>query len=67
MKFWFEGFMEEGDELRECSVCRNPVKQPERCFVEFEIYQGREPNPQELHPEPSGRAMCARCAALELR
>lgn len=66
MKFWFEGILEQDDGSKQCSKCRVWFSAPKNCFVEFEIFGGAMPNPQELHPEPTGKFMCESCAKMTL-
>lgn len=66
MKFWFEGQMEATDETKSCCNCNKCISAPELIYVEFQIFQGSQPNPQELHPEPTGRSMCQKCGKFHL-
>lgn len=67
MKFWIECVLEKEDTgVKQCSKCRVWSQEPQHIFVEFELLLGAMPNPQELHPEPTGKTMCASCAKMTL-
>jgi hypothetical protein len=66
MKFWIEAELEQKDSDEQCSKCRVWVKPPKHIFVEFNLVQGGMPNPDELHPDPTGRFMCDTCAKMTL-
>lgn len=66
MKVWFEAIMESGDDDKRCSYCKRVIKVPELIFVENSIVSGSPPNPNELHPEPTGRFMCLKCGKSTL-
>ncbi len=61
MKFWFKARLEKEDEEKQCSKCKEWIYPPRYVFVEFDLFQGGMPNPQELHPEPTGYFMCSKC------
>jgi hypothetical protein len=65
MKFWFEAILEHG-EFQVCNKCSTQMEEPSHIFVEFNLLQGNLPNPNELHPEPTGKFMCADCGKRAL-
>jgi len=66
MKFWYEAILEKSDGDKQCCKCRVWAKAPQHIFVEFQLKDGGMPHPDELHPEPTGKAMCAGCAKMTL-
>ncbi len=61
MKVWLEVYSEDGDETVQCCKCRVWQKPPKHIFYEFQLLGGAMPNPNELHPEPTGTYMCLLC------
>lgn len=72
MKYWLEGQMTLDDDAKACSECGRTIRTPysgepgEIVFCEFKIYSGSMPNPQELHPEPTGLFLCQKCGKFKL-
>lgn len=66
MKFWCEGQMEATDATKTCCECSKYMSSPELVYVEFNLFQGSQPNPDELHPEPTGRSLCHKCGKYRL-
>ena len=66
MKVWFTAQLEKDDGDKQCCKCRVWSSAPSIIFVENEMLAGNLPNPQELHPEPTGKFMCLMCAQMTL-
>lgn len=66
MKVWFVAQLEKTDEAKQCCKCRVWQSSPRFIWVENEILSGNLPNPEELHPEPTGNYMCLQCAKMTL-
>lgn len=62
MKFWIEAELEKG-EFQVCKKCETTLENNDRVFCEFELKSGALPNPQDLHPEPTGLFICPGCAS----
>ena len=67
MKFWYEAELEKDDKEITCCKCGGKSNPPEHVFCEVELKGGAAPNPDELHPEPTGRMMCPKCCDKGLR
>ena len=66
MKFWIEAILEDGDAAKKCDNCKRVLFVPDYIFCEFALYQGTAENPENLHPEPTGKFRCPDCAGKTL-